>query len=92
VVANEDIDKMAANRCAREIAYWGHSSRQARARAQAQAQRIERAVAARTVTPEAGLRRLATFTDDLSAVAVFRVPATRSAPSERKRDPHDGRC
>jgi hypothetical protein len=92
VVEDHDIDKMAANRCAREIAYWGHSSRQARARAQARYQRIERAVAARTLTPAAALRRIAPFTSDLSAVAVYRIPLTRSARSHPSRDASHGTC
>jgi hypothetical protein len=92
VVVNGDIEKTAANRCAHEIAYWGHSSRHDRARAQAEVERIKRAIATGRLGPQSGMRHLSTLSPDLSAVAVFQIPMTRSAPSDRNRRQQVGPC
>ena len=92
VVVEGDIEKVAANACTQEIAYWSYSSRRARARAQAAVNRIEQSIANGTLGPREGFRRVATLSPDLSAAAIFLVASDGSGPSGQPGTPGREGC
>lgn len=77
VVVDREIERVAARPCTREIAYWGQASRRERARAQAAIARITRDVAHGRIGPRRALHRIAAYSPDLVAAAVFLLPQGR---------------
>jgi hypothetical protein len=77
IAADDQIDIVAKAPCARMLAYWGRASRAARARALRATQRIQRALARHQIGDAAALHRLAHWSADLPAVAVFDTRCAR---------------
>jgi hypothetical protein len=77
IAADDQIDIVAKAPCARMLAYWGRASRAARARALRATERIQRALARHQIGDAAALHRLARWSADLPAVAVFDTRCAR---------------
>jgi hypothetical protein len=75
VAVNDEIERVRREPCVRELAYWGQRPRAQRTAALRAIRRIERRLAAHTITGRQAIHGLARYTSVLPAAAVFRVHA-----------------
>jgi hypothetical protein len=75
--ADDELDVVAKQRCARMLAYWGRAPRAERARAMAEVRHIERALARKQVAPAVALERVHRLAPKLPAAAIFRTDCGR---------------
>jgi hypothetical protein len=78
IAADDQIGVVAKTRCARMLAYWGRASRAAQARALRATASIQRAQARHEISDAEALHRLARWSADIPAVAVFATGCTRT--------------
>jgi hypothetical protein len=78
IAADDQIGIVAKTRCARMLAYWGRASRAAQARALRATASIQRALARHEISDAEALHRLARWSADIPAVAVFATGCTRT--------------